>query len=153
MATTTLPRARTAERSRLYEWLTTVDHKKIGVMYVATAFFFFMLGGVMALFIRSELAVPGLQIFGEAAYNQLFGMHAITMIFLFVMPMTTGLANYIVPLQIGAADMAFPRINALSYWLLLGGGVMIMLAFAFGGAPVGWTMYAPLSVKIGRAHV
>jgi cytochrome c oxidase subunit 1 len=83
----------------------------------------------------------------EATYNQLFGMHAITMIFLFVMPMTTGLANYIVPLQIGAADMAFPRINALSYWMLLASGIMIMMAFGFGGAPVGWTMYAPLSTQ------
>jgi len=146
MATTTLPQARPAYRSRVYDWLTTVDHKKIGVMYIVMSFGFFMIGGVMALFIRSELAVPGLQFVGEATYNQLFGMHAVTMIFLFVMPMTTGLANYIVPLQIGAADMAFPRINALSFWLVLSGGLMIMMAFAFGGAPVGWTMYAPLSV-------
>ncbi len=147
MATTTLPRVRPAARSGIYDWLTTVDHKKIGVMYITTAFLFFLLGGVMALFIRTELAVPGLQFVGEATYNQLFGMHAITMIFLFVMPMWTGLANYIVPLQIGAADMAFPRINALSYRLLLGGGALIVLAFAFGGAPVGWTMYVPLSVR------
>jgi cytochrome c oxidase subunit 1 len=147
MATTALPHSRPAYRSRAYEWLTTVDHKKIGVMYIVTAFSFFLLGGILALFIRSELAVPGLQFLDEATYNQLFGMHAVVMIFLFVMPMTTGLANYIVPLQIGAADMAFPRINALSFWLLLGGGGLILLAFVFGGAPVGWTMYAPLSVQ------
>jgi len=147
MATTTLPRPRTAQRSGIYDWLTTVDHKKIGVMYITSAFLFFLLGGLMALFIRTELAVPGLQFVDESTYNQLFGMHAITMIFLFVMPMWTGLANYIVPLQIGAADMAFPRINALSYWLILGGGALIMLAFFFGGAPVGWTMYAPLSTR------
>ena len=147
MATTALPQSRPAYRSRAYEWLTTVDHKKIGVMYIVTAFSFFLLGGILALFIRSELAVPGLQFLDEATYNQLFGMHAVIMIFLFVMPMTTGLANYIVPLQIGAADMAFPRINALSFWLLLGGGALILLAFVFGGAPVGWTMYAPLSVQ------
>jgi cytochrome c oxidase subunit 1 len=147
MATTALPRVRPAHRSALYEWLTTVDHKRIGIMYITTAFLFFLLGGLMALFIRTELAVPGLQFVDESVYNQLFGMHAVTMIFLFVMPMTTGLANYIVPLQLGAADMAFPRINALSYWLVLGGGLMIMLAFAFGGAPVGWTMYAPLSTR------
>jgi cytochrome c oxidase subunit 1 len=145
MATTALPQARHATRSRVLEWLTTVDHKKIGVMYIVTAFSFFLLGGMLALGIRTELAVPGLQFIDESTYNQLFGMHAVVMIFLFVMPMTTGLANYIVPLQIGAADMAFPRINALSFWLLLGGGGLILSAFLFGGAPVGWTMYAPLS--------
>jgi cytochrome c oxidase subunit I len=147
MATTALPHARPYNRSRAYEWITTVDHKKIGIMYVTMAFGFFLLGGIMALFIRTELAVPGLQFLDQATYNQLFGMHALTMIFLFVMPMTTGLANFIVPLQIGAADMAFPRINALSFWLVLGGGFMIMSAFLFGGAPVGWTMYAPLSTR------
>src|SRR5262245_4847504 len=145
MATTTLPHARPAYRSRAYDWLTTVDHKKIGVLYIVTAFTFFVVGGIMALFIRTELAVPGLQFLTESTYNQLFGLHAITMIFLFVMPMTTGLANYIVPLQVGAADMAFSRINALSYWMLLFGGLTIMSSFFFGGAPVGWTMYAPLS--------
>src|SRR6478609_9159986 len=125
MATTALPHARPAYRSRAYEWLTTVDHKKIGVMYIVMAFSFFLLGGVLALFIRSELAVPGLQFLTEATYNQLFGMHAVVMIFLFVMPMTTGLANYIVPLQIGAADMAFPRINALSFWLVPLAGLLL----------------------------
>ena len=147
MATTTLPQLRAYPRSRIYEWLTTTDHKKIGTMYVATAFGFFLVGGIMALFIRAELAVPGLQFLTEETYNQLFSLHAVTMIFLFVMPMTTGLANLIVPLQIGAADMAFPRINALGYWLIPAGGALIMLSFVFGGAPVGWTMYAPLSEK------
>jgi cytochrome c oxidase subunit I len=136
-----------SRRSTLLEWLTTTDHKKIGVMYVVTAFFFFMFGGVLALFIRAELAVPGLQMIDEALYNQLFGMHAVMMIFLFVMPMTTGLANYIVPLQLGAADMSFPRINALSYWMLVVGAILIVSAFAFGGAPTGWTLYVPLSVR------
>ncbi|MFN8620238.1 MAG: cytochrome c oxidase subunit I [Chloroflexota bacterium] len=153
MATTTLPQARPVSRSRVYEWLTTVDHKKIGVMYIVTAFSFFLLGGILALGIRSELAVPGLQFMDAATYNQLFGLHAVIMIFLFVMPMTTGLANYIVPLQIGAADMAFPRINALSYWMFLGAGGLILLAFIFGGAPVGWTMYAPLSEKTAATGV
>jgi len=134
-------------RSTLLEWLTTTDHKKIGVMYIVTAFFFFMLGGVLALFIRTELAVPGLQLVDQATYNQLFGMHAVMMIFLFVMPMTTGLANYIVPLQLGAADMAFPRINALSFWMLVTGAILIVSAFAFGGAPTGWTLYVPLSAN------
>jgi cytochrome c oxidase subunit I len=134
-----------SRRSTVLEWLTTTDHKKIGVMYIVTAFTFFMLGGILALGIRSELAVPGLQMFTQDGYNQLFGMHAVMMIFLFVMPMTTGLANYIVPLQLGAADMAFPRINALSFWMLVAGATLIVSAFAFGGSPTGWTLYAPLS--------
>src|SRR6188472_2675905 len=150
MATTTLaPRAGTytSTRSRVLDWVTTTDHKKIGVLYISTAFSFFILGGIFALLIRTELAVPGVQLLNPETYNQLFTIHGTTMIFLFVMPMWTGLANYIVPLQIGAADMAFPRINALSFWMLLGGGGLILLAFVFGGAPVGWTMYAPLSVQ------
>jgi cytochrome c oxidase subunit 1 len=139
--------------STILEWLTTTDHKKIGVMYIITAFTFFMLGGVLALFIRTELAVPGLQLVDQATYNQLFGMHAVMMIFLFVMPMTTGLANYIVPLQLGAADMAFPRINALSFWMLVVGAILIVSAFAFGGAPTGWTLYVPLSVQVSATGV
>ena len=134
-----------SRRSTVIEWLTTTDHKKIGVMYIVTSFAFFMLGGILALGIRTELAVPGLQMFDQATYNQLFGMHAVMMIFLFVMPMTTGLANYIVPLQLGAADMAFPRINALSFWMLVAGAVLIVSAFAFGGSPTGWTLYVPLA--------
>jgi cytochrome c oxidase subunit I len=141
-----------SRRSTLLEWLTTTDHKKIGVMYVITAFTFFMFGGVLALGIRTELAVPGLMI-DEATYNQLFGMHAVMMIFLFVMPMTTGLANYIVPLQLGAADMSFPRINALSFWMLVVGAILIVSAFAFGGAPTGWTLYVPLSVRVQATGV
>jgi cytochrome c oxidase subunit I len=146
MATTTLrPHAESYGRSRVYEWLTTTDHKKIGVLYMTTAFLFFLLGGVMALVIRSELAVPGLQFVPAQVYNQIFTMHGLTMIFLFVMPMWTGIGNYIVPLQIGAADMAFPRINALSYWMVPTSAFLIFSAFLFGGAPIGWTMYAPLS--------
>jgi len=136
-----------SRRSTVIEWLTTTDHKKIGVMYIVTSFGFFMLGGLLALGIRTELAVPGLQFVDQATYNQLFGMHAVMMIFLFVMPMTTGLANYIVPLQLGAADMAFPRINALSFWMLVAGAILIVSAFAFGGSPTGWTLYVPLSAN------
>jgi len=136
-----------SRRSTVLEWLTTTDHKKIGVMYMVTSFAFFMLGGILALGIRSELAVPGLQFLTQETYNQLFGMHAVMMIFLFVMPMTVGLANYIVPLQLGAADMAFPRINALSFWMLIAGAVLIVSAFAFGGSPTGWTLYVPLSAN------
>ncbi|CAN5652284.1 cytochrome c oxidase subunit I [soil metagenome] len=149
MATTAVPRsgAYVSRRSRAYDWITTTDHKKIGVMYITTSFTFFLLGGLLALGIRTELAVPGLQFVDQATYNQLFGMHAIMMIFLFVMPMTVGMANYIVPLQLGAADMAFPRINALSFWMLVAGAVLIVSAFFFGGAPTGWTLYVPLSVR------
>jgi cytochrome c oxidase subunit I len=155
VATTTAPHAGAyaSRRSTVLEWITTTDHKKIGVMYVVTSFAFFMLGGLLALGIRTELAVPGLQMVDEATYNQLFGMHAVMMIFLFVMPMTVGLANYIVPLQLGAADMAFPRINALSFWMLVAGAILIVSAFAFGGAPTGWTLYVPLSVATPETGV
>jgi len=152
MATTTLePRATVyGQRSWVYEWLTTTDHKKIGALYITTAFLFFLLGGVFALFIRSELAVPGVQLIDPETYNQLFTIHGTTMIFLFVMPMMTGLANYIVPLQVGAADMAFPRINALSYWMVPLGGLLLFSGYAFGGAAnAGWTGYAPLSAQGG----
>jgi cytochrome c oxidase subunit 1 len=149
MATTTYPQtgAYVSRRARIYEWITTTDHKKIGVMYIVTSFAFFLFGGILALFIRSELAVPGLQFVQPEVYNQLFGMHAILMIFLFVMPMSVGLANYVVPLQIGAADMAFPRINALSFWMLVVGAILVVSAFLFGGSPTGWTLYTPLSVR------
>jgi len=151
MATTTLaPRAGVYQRSRVLEWLTTTDHKKIGVLYISTAFGFFMLGGILALFIRTQLAWPGLTFVDAATYNQLFTMHGTTMIFFFVMPMTTGIANYIVPLQIGAADMAFPRINALSYWMVPAAGILLYSGYALGGAAnAGWTGYAPLSAKEG----
>ena len=118
MATTVLPRATTYPRSRIYEWLTTTDHKKIGIMYVASSYFFMCLGGLLALGIRTQLAVPNDTLIPNALYNQLFTMHGTTMIFFFVMPMLAGFANYAMPLMIGAADMAFPRINALSFWII-----------------------------------
>ncbi|HUG46915.1 MAG TPA: cytochrome c oxidase subunit I [Candidatus Limnocylindria bacterium] len=151
MATTTLaPRARTYDRSRVYEWLTTTDHKKIGVLYISTAFLMFLVGGVYALLIRSELAIPGLQFLEFETYNQIFTLHGTVMIFLFVMPMWTGLANYIVPLQVGAADMAFPRINALSYWMIPLGALLLFSGYGLGGAAnAGWTGYAPLSAREG----
>jgi cytochrome c oxidase subunit 1 len=148
MATTTLsPRATTyTMRSRVLEWLTTTDHKKIGIMYITTAYIFFLLAGLMALGIRTELAFPGTQILEPDLYNQAFTMHGTTMIFFFVMPMLAGFANYIVPLQVGAADMAFPRINALSFWIIPFSGVLLFSGFIFGGAASGgWTSYTPLS--------
>ena len=147
MATTTVHPAATTYKSTLYEWLTTTDHKKIGIMYVINSFIFFFIGGILALFVRAELAAPGLQFLtDEHLYNQVFTMHATVMIFLFIIPMLAGFGNYIVPLQIGAPDMAFPRINALSLWMLPLAGVILLSGFLLGGtAAAGWTSYPPLS--------
>jgi cytochrome c oxidase subunit 1 len=142
-----IPAAGVPERAGPVGWLTTTDHKRIGVMYLVTTFGFFLVGGVMALAIRSELAQPGVQFFGRQSYAQLFTIHGTTMIFLFLGPFGLGLANYLVPLQVGAPDMAFPRLNALSYWLFLAGGLVIFSGFgaAGGAANAGWTGYPPLS--------
>jgi cytochrome c oxidase subunit 1 len=147
MATTTLNPAAPAVKSGLYDWLTTTDHKKIGIMYLVNSMVFFVAGGLLALVVRVELAQPGLQLVSEEFYNQAFTMHASFMLFLFVIPILAGFGNYAVPLQIGAPDMAFPRINALSFWLLpLGGALMASGFLASGGAAAsGWTEYPPLS--------
>src|ERR687896_318899 len=151
MATTTLtPGASVLSRSWVLDWLTTVDHKKIGILYIVNAFIFFFAAGILALVIRSELAIPGLQFVDQNTYNQAFTMHGTIMIFLFVVPVLAGFANYIVPLQLGAPDMAFPRINALSFWLLPLGGGLIFSGYLFGGAAAeGWTGYAPLTQQGG----
>ncbi len=146
MATTVLHPAAPAYRSRLYEWVTTTDHKKIGIMYLINSFIFFFIGGVLALGVRAELAQPGLQFLTDSTYNEFFTMHATFMIFLFIIPILAGFGNYIVPLQIGAPDVAFPRINALSLWMLPLAGILLILSFFTGGsAAAGWTSYAPLS--------
>jgi cytochrome c oxidase subunit 1 len=146
VATTALHPAAPTYRSTLYEWVTTTDHKKIGIMYIINSFLFFFLGGLLALGVRVELAQPGLQFVTDQTYNEIFTMHATFMIFLFVIPMLAGFGNYIVPLQIGAPDMAFPRINALSLWMLPLAGILLLLSFVTGGAAAaGWTSYAPLS--------
>ena len=125
-------------------WVFTVDHKKLGIMYGVTAFFFFLVGGCEALLIRLQLATPDGKILSASAYNQLFTMHATTMIFLFVMPMVAALANYLVPLQIGARDVAFPRLNAFGFWCFLFGGVFLNTSWLLGGAAdTGWFAYAP----------
>src|SRR2546421_3547169 len=141
------PPAAAPRRGALVGWLTTTDHKRIGILYIGTAFFFFLLGGLLAEGIRTQLFEPNNNLFNVHRYNQLFTIHAITMIFLFVMPITVGFANFIVPLQIGAADMAFPRVNAFSYWLFLLGGLMIYGGFLSpqGAASTGWTLYEPLT--------
>src|SRR5213594_4782672 len=113
-------------RGRLLVWLTTTDHKKIGILYLVNSFSFFTVGGIFALLMRTELARPGQQLIGAHAYNELFTIHGTLMIFLVIFPILAGLGNYFVPLQIGALDMAFPRINALSFWLLPVGGLTIL---------------------------
>src|SRR5919109_1749183 len=131
----------------ILEWITTTDHKKIGVLYLCTTFFFFLTGGLLALGIRTQLATPDTGFLSASAYNEAFTMHGTTMVFLFVVPIWTGFANYIIPLQLGARDMAFPRLNALSYWLLLAGGIVLYSTFLVGPPATGWTMYVPLSTK------
>src|SRR5215203_2594093 len=126
------------------------DHKVIGIQYVVTSFFFMLVGGLLAMLVRAELAAPGMQFVDSNAYNGLFSVHASLMIFLFIIPVFAGLANFVLPLMIGAPDMAFPRLNALSYWLLPIGGLMMTASFlAPGGSfATGWTAYAPLSTSV-----
>jgi cytochrome c oxidase subunit I len=132
-----------------WSWMTSVDHKRIGIMYVATALAFFVIGGSEALVIRLQLAKPNNTILSANAYNQFFTMHGLTMIFLVVMPLGVGLMNYLVPLMIGARDVAFPRLNAFSYWLFVLAGLFLYSSFALGGAPDGgWFGYAPLSTTL-----
>ena len=128
------------------DWITTVDHKKIGILYGAAALFFFIIGGIEALLIRLQLATPNGTVLGAEMYNQVFTMHGITMIFLAAMPLAAAFANYLIPLQIGARDVAFPRLNAMSFWVFLAGGIFINLSWLLGGAPDGgWFGYAPNS--------
>ena len=125
-------------------WVTTVDHKKIGIMYGAAALFFFVIGGIEALLIRIQLATPNGKLLSADLYNQIYTMHGTTMIFLVVMPLGAAFMNYMLPLQIGARDVAFPRINALSFWVFLFGGVVLNSSWLLGGGPDnGWFNYAP----------
>src|ERR1700704_5999704 len=130
---------------RWVDWITTTDHKKIGIMYLVLTFVFFALGGVEALLMRLQLAQPGATLLSGERYNELLTLHGTTMIFLFVVPVMAGFGNYFVPLMIGARDMAFPRLNALSYWLLLFGGIVFYASLFFSPPECGWTCYSPLS--------
>ncbi|HYU57867.1 MAG TPA: cytochrome c oxidase subunit I [Actinomycetota bacterium] len=133
----------------VWSWITTVDHKRIGLLYGFTAFAFFIIGGLEALAIRTQLARPENALLTGDAYNQAFTMHGITMIFLVVMPLSAAFFNYLLPLQIGARDVAFPRLNALSYWLFLFGGIYLYSSFFLGGAPDGgWFGYEPLGRQL-----
>ncbi|MCQ4080077.1 cytochrome c oxidase subunit I [Streptomyces sp. RB6PN25] len=134
----------------LTRWLTTTDHKVIGNLYMVTAFGYFMVAGVLAMLMRAELARPGLQIMGEQQYNELFTIHGTIMMLLFATPMFAGFANAVMPLQIGAPDVAFPRLNALSYWLFLFGGLIVLGGYLTpgGAAAFGWFAYAPLNSAV-----
>jgi cytochrome c oxidase subunit 1 len=153
MATTALdqrhaPAAAHGEKTGLWSWMTTVDHKRIGILYGSTAFFFFLLGGLEALLIRVQLARADNNFIDPDTYNQLFTMHGTTMIFLGIMPLSSMFFNFMIPLLIGARDVAFPRLNAFSYWVFLLGGLFLNASFLFGAAPdTGWYGYANLTSR------
>jgi len=143
-----------APRAGLMGWLTTTDHKKIGILYLINSFSFFVIGGVFALLMRIQLARPNGHVLSAHAYNEIFTLHGTIMIFLVIFPLLAGFGNYFVPLQIGALDMAFPRVNALSFWLLPVGGLTLLSGFLVkgGAAAAGWTSYVPLSVQGGTGQ-
>ncbi|WP_440067607.1 aa3-type cytochrome oxidase subunit I [Streptosporangium sp. OZ121] len=145
--TSPLAPRRKAPGSIVVRWLTSTDHKVIGYMYLITSFVFFLFAGLMAMVIRAELAHPGLQVVSQAQYNQMFTMHGTLMLLLFATPLFAGFANVVMPLQIGAPDVAFPRLNMVSFWLFLFGGLIASFGFLTdgGAADFGWTGYAPLS--------
>ena len=150
VATRPYPPRRGPKGAFLHKMVTTTDPKVLGVMYLVTAFAFFAVGGLMALIMRSELAVPGMQFLSNEQYNQLFTMHGTIMLLMYATPVVFGFANYILPLQLGAPDVAFPRLNAFSYWLYLFGSLISVGGFLTpgGAADFGWTAYVPLSTEL-----
>src|SRR5437016_9159870 len=156
VATRPLPLRRPKATTGFWSWFTTIDHKKIGIMYGATALIFFVIGGVEALLIRLQLAGPNGTLLTASQYNTLFTMHGTTMVFLMGMPLAVAFGNYLIPLQIGARDVAFPRLNAFGYWGFLMGGLFIYSSFLIGGSAPngGWFGYTPLtSTPIGRGFL
>ena len=146
MTTLTLAIPRPTHPTGVWSWMTTIDHKRIGILYGVTAFVLFVIGGIEALLMRTQLASSDLDIVSPEVFNQLFTMHGTTMIFLAIMPMGAAFFNYIVPLQIGARDVAFPRLNAFSYWTFLAGAIMLNFSWFLGGAPnAGWFGYSPIT--------
>jgi cytochrome c oxidase subunit 1 len=150
-----MPAARRSFLAEALDWISTVDHKKIGIMYLVLNFFFFIVGGIEALLVRTQLASSNLKVLDPQTYNEMFTLHGTTMIFLVIVPIWAGFANYFVPLMIGARDMAFPRLNALSFWLLFFGGLVMYSSFLFvgdAGRPQlpdgGWTAYPPLTTRL-----
>jgi cytochrome c oxidase subunit 1 len=146
---------RPVAKTGIVSWLTTVDHKRIGLLYGISGLFFFIVGGIEALLIRYQLAVPNNDAVSFERFNQLFTMHGTTMIFLAVMPMGSALFNYIMPLQIGARDVAFPRLNAFAYWVFLAGAIIINLGWFIPSGPpdTGWYGYAPLTLRAFSDHI
>ena len=140
-------RAAGATYQGIWSWLTTVDHKRIGLMYGVSSFLFFVVGGIEALLIRVQLAAPEQDFLNPDQYNRMFTMHGTTMVFLVVMPMSAAFFNLLVPLMIGARDVAFPRMNALSFWLLPPAVLMLLGTPLGGGLDFGWNAYAPLSTQ------
>lgn len=137
-----------AHRSFYREWIRTVDHKKIGVMYGVTAIFFFLIAGLFALLVRTELLTPNMNFVDAQTYNEFYTMHATLMVFFVIIPILTGaFGNYLVPIQVGARDMAFPRMNALSYWLYFVSGLVIIISMFWGMPDAGWTSYPPYSIS------
>ena len=151
MTTLTIPvPQRPVHPTGIWSWITTIDHKRIGILYGITALIMFVSGGLEALYIRAQLALPEQDLVSPEVYNQLFTMHATTMIFLAIMPLGAAFFNYLIPLQIGARDVAFPRLNAFSYWTFLSGALVLKLSWFLGGAPnAGWFGYAPIT---GQAY-
>ncbi len=154
MAIVETPAVSESELGELWEdapglpgFFSTVDHKRIGMRYIYTCFFFFFVAGLMALVMRAQLAQPDAKVLGPELYNELFTMHGVTMIFLFNTPVLAGFGNYLIPLQIGTRDMAFPRLNAFSYWVFLLGGIFMYSSFFFGMPDGGWFGYVPLVGK------
>src|SRR6187431_3473734 len=151
-----LPVAPRKQGSIVVSWITSTDHKVIGKLYLITSFFFFIVGGLLALLIRAELFEPGTQVVQSAEqYNQLFTMHGTIMLLLFATPLFAGFANAIMPLQIGAPDVAFPRLNMLAYWFYLFGGLIASAGFLSpsGAASFGWFAYAPLNDEVNSPGV
>jgi len=147
-ASPTYAGAESGEHTGLWSWLTTVDHKRIGVLYLYTSLFFFLFGGLEAVILRAQLSGPNKHLVSAEMYNQLFTMHGTTMVFLAIMPLSAAFFNFLIPLQIGARDVAFPRLNAFSYWVYLFGGLFITLPIFFNAAPDGgWFGYAPLTTR------
>ena len=146
MTTLSISIPRPVHPTGVWGWLTTIDHKRIGILYGVTAFVLFVMGGVEALIMRTQLAQAELDLVSPETFNQLFTMHGTTMIFLAIMPMGAAFFNFVIPLQIGARDVAFPRLNAFSYWTFLAGAIMLNGSWFLGGAPnAGWFGYAPIT--------
>src|SRR5262245_3348715 len=144
-----LAEERPSEGGTLHDWLVTVDHKKIGIMYVVMSVVFLLVAGLEAVLMRVQLLYPGFDFLPATTFNQFFTLHGTTMVFFVGMPLLIGIANYLVPLMIGARDMAFPRLNAMGFWVTLFGGLLVYASAVMPGGPpaIGWTAYAPLTEK------